>query len=184
MEEVWKDVVGYEGHYQVSNLGRCRSLDRCINHPISKNGKKMLNGRILSLYKCGSGYLMASFSLDGKRKFEMVHRVVAKAFLPNPDNLPEINHIDEDKTNNCVDNLEWCTCSMNIKHAYDTGLRGPIDHPLKKAVLQIYKGNNVLNKFPSINDAERKTGIRHIHEVISGAKYRKTAGGYFWRLAE
>lgn len=169
IDEIWEPIRGFSS-YEVSNKGRVRN---------SKSGI-FLKTYIRRMYKT------VSVRKPGEKISTTlyIHRLVSEAFIPNPNNYPQVNHIDGNKLNNNVDNLEWCTCSMNIKHAYDTGLRGPIDHPLKKAVLQIDKGNNVLNKFPSINDAERKTGIRHIHEVISGAKYRKTSGGYFWRLAE
>lgn len=180
MEEVWKDVVGYEGYYQVSNLGRCRSLDRCINHPISKNGKKMLNGRILSLCKCGSGYLMASFSLDGKRKFEMVHRIVAKAFLPNPDNLPEINHIDEDKTNNCVDNLEWCTSKYNANYGARNAKAG---EKHRKAVVQKDLQGNIIKKWSNLTEACMSCGAdaSSVGRVCRGKQ--RTARGFIWEYA-
>lgn len=121
---------------------------------------------------------------DNKLTTVFVHRCVAEAFIPNIHNYPMINHKDGNKLNNHVENLEWCTCSMNIQHAYDTGLKFPPDHPYSRPVLQIDEDNNVLNKYQSINEAEKKTGIRHIGEVINGGKYRKKAGGYRWRLAE
>lgn len=167
--EIWKVIDGFPNH-EVSNKGRVRN----------KKTKRLLKPSIRWMYNT------VSIRKPGERVSTTlhIHRLVCKAFIANPNNYPQVNHIDGNKLNNNVENLEWCTYSMNIKHAYDTGLREPIDHPLKKPILQIDKDNNVLNKFPSIKDAERKTGIRHIHEVISGAKYRKTAGGYFWRLAE
>lgn len=100
MKEIWRDIEGYEG-YQVSNLGRVKSL---------KFGKE----QILKVKK--DRYLRIGLCKDGKQKFYMVHRLVALAFLPNPENLPEINHIDEDKTNNRVENLEWCDRKYNINY--------------------------------------------------------------------
>lgn len=102
MEEVWKDIKGYEGKYQVSNLGRIKSLSY-RNTGISK----------ILVPKINKGYYEIGLYLNGIRKMFFVHRLVALTFIPNPNNLPQINHIDEDKTNNCVDNLEWCTQAYN-----------------------------------------------------------------------
>lgn len=108
IEEIWKDILGYEGLYQVSSYGRVRSLDRYdrMNH--------FLKGRILKLYTRKGGYLFVQLHLNGKGKNYLVHRLVAIAFIPNPDNLPEVNHLDEDKTNNRVENLEFCDRKYNI----------------------------------------------------------------------
>lgn len=103
MDEVFRPVEGYEGLYEVSNLGRVKSL---------KWGKE----RILKPGMDGCGYLKANLYKEGKIKHFMVHRLVAQAFIPNPEGLPQINHKDEDKTNNRVDNLEWCTAKYNSNY--------------------------------------------------------------------
>ena len=131
-EEIWRPIVGYEGLYEVSSYGRVRSLDRYVK------GKsyRLHKGKVLSPGKNSRGYLSAVLSYNGKHKAITVHRLVAEAFLPNPDNLPEVNHKDEDKTNNRVENLEWCNHKYNmnygtrniraketaIKNGYYTGL--------------------------------------------------------------
>lgn len=115
--EVWKDIVGYEGKYQVSNLGYIKSLEMWTGDKYIKRNK-ILRG---SLNK--NGYYYVSLSKDGKVKKYKVNRLVAQAFIDNPYNLPITNHIDGDKTNNCASNLEWTTQSENLKHAYRTGLR-------------------------------------------------------------
>ena len=107
-EEIWRPIVGYEGLYEVSSYGRVRSLDKYD----SRN--RFRKGRILTLYTEIGGYLRAHLSSNGKAKHHSVHRLVAESFIPNPDNLPEINHRDEDKTNNRVDNLEFCDRKYNI----------------------------------------------------------------------
>lgn len=106
VEEIWVDIKGYEGLYQVSNLGRVKSLER-----IDSLGHKRKE-KIFKPQK-NKGYLRVSLWKDGKGKKYSIHRLVAIAFIPNPDNLPEVNHKDENKFNNNVDNLEWCTVAYN-----------------------------------------------------------------------
>lgn len=105
--EIWKDIEDYKGLYQVSNLGRVRSLDR-----IDALGR-LRKGKVLAYNLVGAGYLQVGLHRDGKVEQKLVHRLVSEAFLPNPDNLPEVNHKDEDKTNNNISNLEWCTMLYN-----------------------------------------------------------------------
>lgn len=107
MTEIWKDIKDYEGLYQVSNYGRVRSLDRCDNMG------RFMDGHILSIGDNGNGYKHVGLSKNGLQKTEYVHRLVAKSFIPNPNNLPQVNHKDENPNNNCVDNLEWCTNKYN-----------------------------------------------------------------------
>ena len=108
--EVWKDVVGYEGRYQVSNKGNVRSVERK-----DSIGRKC-GGRVLKPINNGRGYLRVTLHKNGKYKTRFIHRLVADAFVPNPDNLPQVNHIDEVKTNNELSNLEWCDTKHNINY--------------------------------------------------------------------
>ena len=113
MEE-WRDIKGYEGLYQVSNEGRIKSLERIANR---SDGKvEILKEKIRKLTKDKDGYLCVPLVKELKRKFCKVHRLVAKAFIDNPDNLPEINHKDECKSNNSVENLEWCDRKYNTNY--------------------------------------------------------------------
>lgn len=118
--EVWKDVIGYEGLYQVSNFGNIKSLDRIVNKP---NGVSYLRkGKICTQSKSNLGYMTVGFTVNNKKVNKYVHRLVAEAFITNMNNYPQVNHIDCDKTNNRMYNLEWCTNSQNHTHASKNGL--------------------------------------------------------------
>lgn len=117
--EIWKDVIGYEGLYQVSDLGRVRSVDRYIkrNDGIIQHRK----GKIILQTKNLDGYMQVKLCKDGKSRTVRVHRIIAESFIPNPDNLSDVNHIDCDRTNNIVLNLEWLSFKENIKHSHKKG---------------------------------------------------------------
>ena len=117
MEEIRKPVKGFEGYYEVSNLGRVRSIDRVVVDTV-RNCERLLKGKVLIQKDNGNGYKNVMFCKEHKLYNKYVHRLVAEIFLPNPDNLPQVNHKDEDKSNNRVDNLEWCTSFYN--NEYDT----------------------------------------------------------------
>ena len=118
MTETWKDVTGYEGLYQVSSLGKIKSLDRSV---VNDAGMTMnLKGKILSAKVCGYRYAQVGLQKNGSRKVYSVHRLVAQAFIPNPYNYDCVNHKDHNIENNCVDNLEWCTQEYNNQHRKNT----------------------------------------------------------------
>ena len=110
-EEIWRPVVGYEGLYEVSSYGRVKSVDRYVK--TCYEAYKLQKGKILSLVKDKDGYLRVFLFCNGKGHRKFAHRLVAQAFIQNPNNFPIINHKDEDKTNNSVDNLEWCDSKYN-----------------------------------------------------------------------
>lgn len=168
MKEIWKDIINYEGLYLISNYGRVKSLKR--------NGTQDFD-ITMSLCIDKNGYLICG--LRNKTKItKKVHRLVAQAFIPNPDNKPQVNHKDGNKTNNHVDNLEWVTASENIIHAKKIGLQSECFN--RVAVNQI-KDGKIINTFKSLKDAELNTGIgwTGISAVIRGL--RKSAGGYQWK---
>ena len=117
--EEWKDIEEYEGMYQVSNYGNVKSLARQRRN---SKGVYMQKEKLLSLTNTSTGYKKVELVKNGKKKSYKVHRLVAMAFIDNPENKPQVNHIDGNKTNNHVDNLEWVTSSENSIHAYKTGL--------------------------------------------------------------
>lgn len=120
MNEIWKDIDKLDGYFQISNTGRLRSIDRIIEYTDGRNylykGKEYFPSY-------NRGYCIQTLNLNGKAIPVKFHRLVAEAFIPNPNNLPQINHKDGNKKNNCVENLEWCNASHNLYHAFKTGLR-------------------------------------------------------------
>ena len=129
MKEIWKDIPNYEGLYQVSNLGRVKSLKRKKYDINSKKiifvGKDIILKNIIN----EKGYFKVCLRSNYKNKFYKIHRLVAQAFIPNPNEYIEVNHIDGNKQNNCINNLEWCSHKHNMKEAYRLGLvKPPIKH--------------------------------------------------------
>ena len=183
MKEVWKDIKNYEGLYQVSNLGRVRSLDRYIETFIKNQiGRykctKFYKGYILK-QQTYQGYKCVQIHTNGQYKWEKVHRLVAETFIPNSNNLPQVNHIDGNKENNKVDNLEWCTHSENIKHAYNNNL---INH-YKRKIKQYDLQGNFIQSYSSIIEASKNSNVSNsqIYNVIIG-KLKQT-GGFVYRKA-
>ena len=117
MKEIWKDIKDFEGRYQVSNFGRVKRLAYSYVDTWGVGRYRFRDEHIISQQLRGNGYYTVSLQLGDKRKMEYVHRLVARAFLPNPNNLPYINHKDINPKNNCVDNLEWCTPTYNTTYA-------------------------------------------------------------------
>lgn len=167
-KEVWKPVVGYEGFYEVSSLGRVKSLPR--------NGTTK-NPRILNLNLKKSGYVNVELKKKGEAKTCRVHRLVAQAFIPNPENKPQVNHKNGIKNDNCVRNLEWSTMSENLLHRHRVlGVKG---HGHGKTPVRCLDTGVI---YESIHEAERKTGIRHstISACCLKRKWHHTAGGFHW----
>lgn len=174
--EIWRDIPGYEGLYQVSNLGRVRSLDRYV-FTIKGCGKRFVSGEIKKPTQRKSGYLKTGLYKEGKSKTREVQRLVAEAFIDNPLGKTQVNHIDGDKTNNCVSNLEWVTPQENTIHSFTVLKRG-----LRK-VHQCDLDGNIINTFDSVKEASERTNVARcsISNVIHGR--RNKAGGYVWRAA-
>lgn len=179
--EIWKDVVGYEGYYQVSNKGNVRSVDRRVQ---CSNSVRFYKGRVLSQCQDDKGYFRVLLAVAGMHKSRQIHRLVAEAFIDNPNNLPEVNHKDENPSNNSVDNLEWCSKVYNLE--YGTGRARSMKSQHKKAVQQFDLNGNLIAEFDGVNSAARSIGkskdATAITKCCSGKN--QTAHGYIWRYKE
>ena len=175
MEE-WRDVKGYEGKYQVSNLGNVKSL----------NYHRMGISKVLTPRKCKTGYLRIGLCKSSNKKTYNVHKLVAQAFLENPNNLPSINHKDENKENNRADNLEFCTQAYNNAYGTHNERVGKAHRNRKDQSKPIIAtdANGKETYFPSVKEAERLWGVDHsgVCKVLKG-KYERMYG-YEWRYAE
>ena len=175
MNEIWKDIKGYEGLYQISNQGRVKSLKNRSNH----------RNEIILKQATVQGYKKVYLFKDAKGKIYPVHRLVAINFISNPLNKEEVNHINGDKSNNCVDNLEWNTKKENQTHCIKTGLRimkkGSSNKLSKKVAKVDINTNEIIEIYGSYREAERLTGIAHsnIRKCILGIY--KQMGGYKWK---
>jgi len=179
-EEIWKDIKGYEGLYQVSNIGRVKSLDRTF---INKIGHKQhTKERIMKLGTDKDGYLQVSLcDSSGKVKRFYVHRLVCEAFHENPKNKPCVNHIDEDKTNNIASNLEWCTYEENNNHGTHNARAAKTK---SKPVGQYTPKSELIKVWQSAVEVQRQLGFDNtfISKVALGKQ--KTAYGYVWKFVE
>lgn len=195
MEEVWKPVRGYEGYYEISNFGKVRSLDRVV-----KQGSCMrkVKAKIIKIYIGPYGYPCVSLCRDRKTRCIPIHRLLAKAFIPNPENKPFIDHIDTDKTNYRLNNLRWCTQKENMnnpltlafckKRVYTKEIiekikKTKIARKTKTAPKKVYqfdKNGNFIDEFNSIIEAGIKNNISKTLISRCCHKQSMTAGGYLW----
>lgn len=171
-KEVWRDIDGYEGLYQVSNMGRVKSLERKNSYG------RTVKERILKPAPTKNGYLIVSLYAGGKQKPLTVHRLVCKAFHNNPDNKPDVNHINEDKTDNKACNLEWCTRKENCNH----GSRNKrVTKARSKPVAQYAQDGELIKVWASTMEVERQTGFRHGYICQSALGKYKQAYGFIWK---
>lgn len=185
MEEIWKDIEGYEGLYQVSNLGNVKSLYReyDLSNKFGFIRHVVIEEHFMRIQKCSNGYRFVALSKNSKVKQHLIHRLVAAAFIPNPDNLPQVNHKDECIENNTADNLEWCSAKYNANY----GTRNERCYPKKQCrpVNQLTKDGEFIKRWDSLGDVYRNLGIDRT-QIVRVCRHKKdyvTAGGYKWEYA-
>ena len=185
--EIWKDIKGYEGKYQVSSLGRIKSLYRW-------NGKAFYSREhIIKSYINKNGYVYIALMKNNKNKNCRLHRLVAEAFLDNPNNYNDINHKDGNKENNNINNLEYCTKSYNMKHAFknnlwkspNSGRFGSNSYKAKKVAMVDKNTNEIIKTFNSIIDATHFVNKNSSGHIVNCCKGKlKTAYGYKWQYID
>ena len=175
--ENWKDVEGYEGLYQVSNLGNIKSLNY-LHTGKAKNMKK---------YFHNSGYLAVDLWKKGKGERRFVHKLVAESFIANPNNYSIVNHIDGNKLNNYASNLEWCTQQHNVQEGFKLGRKGSFlgkfgeKHNRSKEILQLDLYGNIIKKWSCASEVQRKLGFGQANIRNCCVGRCKTSYGFIWR---
>lgn len=192
MEEIWRDICGYEGYYQVSNYGRVKRLGR-LYWNVPNESYSFFPENILCGHYTPKGYKRVLLSKDCKQKKYLVHRLVATAFIPNPNNLPQVNHKDEDKTNNFVyvnedgtvdlekSNLEWCDNKYNCN--YGTQRKEKLTKG-RRAVLQYDLQGNFIKEYEGIKKAEQETHVWSSSISLCCRGLCESRGGFIWRYSE
>ena len=180
MSEEWRDVVGYEGLYQVSNQGRVKSLERTF---IDKVGReRYFKERVLKPGMGRCGYLLVVLCAGGKPKTLNVHRLVCEAFHENPENKPEVNHINEDKADNRACNLEWSTAKENCNHGTrNERMAKGIAKALSKSVGQYTRDGELVKIWPSAIEVQRQAGFSQGNVSAAARGKLKTAYGFIWK---
>lgn len=179
--EIWKDIIGYEGYYQVSNLGNVKSLERYRKG--NRNSLTFVRERILKRKIDKDGYAVYALCKDNKMYHFTSHKLVALVFIPNPSSYSQINHINGIKLDNSVSNLEWCDNSHNMKEAYRIGLskaRKSKDNILSKKVVKL-KNGLAIQQYDCIVDASKEHGLGKtaISNCLNGRS--KTCAGFEWK---
>ena len=187
IEEIWKDVVGFEGLYKVSSFGRVYAHERIIFRKYTNKNPTVYvyKSKILKPILSNDGYLHSGLYIQGEKKMFLNHRLVALAFIPNLENKPYVNHINGIKSDNCVKNLEWVSESENNKHAVKIGLiKCGYDNKMSKPFAQYSLDEKFLKEWPSLLNMGKKLGFDYgnISKCLNGKQ--KTAYGFIWKYKE
>lgn len=186
--EIWKDILGYEGYYQISSYGRIKSVERKVVKKMFGN-TRIVKSKICTVLYSKQGYCRVRLSKEGKNIKYLIHRLVALAFIPNPENKPQVNHKDGNKSKNHKNNLEWATRSENMQHAskilkkvFGKNEKGKnwysangIANPASKKVNMFDKNGNLLGEYNSAWEAEEKNGLTHgmVSQYCNGKRNNK-----------
>lgn len=184
--EKWRPIVGYENYYEVSDWGDIRSLSRRVK---CRGGKfRTIDGQIRpSTFNNHTGYMSVLLSKDNKQKRFLIHRLVAEAFIPNPDNLPQVNHINEIKTDNRVENLEFCDSKYNNNYGTKPQKQSEvqINHPLKsKTVYQYTLDGKFIAEYPSTREIQRQLGYNHAQISLCCRDKLKSSHNFIWKYGD
>lgn len=180
MEEIWKDIKGYENYYQISNYGRVRSLDRYVHCEARGITRRLIKGQMIKTSVSNNGYERVQLNKEHKVIKHLVHRLVAEAFLPNTNNFLEVNHKDENTLNNSVENLEWCSIVYNRN--YGTRFKR-ISNKLSKPINQFDLNGNFIKKWDSSVSIKKAFNNNcHVIECCQGKI--KQSRGFIWKYAD
>lgn len=191
MKEIWKDIPGYEGLYQASNTGKIKSYDRVIVIPPNSKSVYGFNyvrkGRQLKQQVANSGYLkVLLYDENGNRKYTLVHRLIASTFIPNPNKYKCINHRDENKLNNSLDNLEWCTHKYNTNYGSCISRRSEKQKITNSRITPVAKCDdfgNIVDVYTSMREAARSNKL-YQSNIFKSCNSNIKSGGYLWRYVK
>ena len=178
MEEIWKDINGFNGVYQISNFGKVKSNDQYVRNGV---GIAVKHGKQITPNLSTSGYYEVHLYRNQKRYVRMIHRLVAEHFIENPNDYPQVNHKDENRLNNNADNLEWCTAKYNSNYG-NRSIKLSLSQPTRKTILQFDLDNNFIREWKSNKDIIRELKIYGALKCCKGQFSQ--SGGFIWKFKE
>lgn len=187
-KEIWKDIPGYEGFYQVSDMGKIKGISRTVRRKsVAKNQGEFftIKEKYKNILRDTYGYEIVGFCKNSKLKTIKVHRIIATAFIPNPENKPQVNHINGFRNDNRIENLEWCTSKENIIHSFKHLNKNETRFKIEKLnplpILQFELNGALIKEYPTRAQAEKETGVNQSDICKCASLKQKTAGGFLWK---